>query len=85
MIAEGQSLFKGEAKRDILKKKNETYETEIRYLSLIDNPVQDWRQVGPLKIDRCGNVTGLGDQSVNGLFPKGDANKVLSMQAEPCP
>lgn len=60
------------------------YSTDTNYFAFFDNPVKDLRHLGELNFDDCGSLLSVGEPTLNGVFPKGDANKVLPLAAKKC-
>lgn len=52
-------------------------EIKADYFAYFANPVQDLRQLFPATYDNCGNGTTLKDGTFGGMFPNGDADKLL--------
>ncbi len=53
------------------------YATVLNPASLMNSPIADLRSLTPLKFNKCNLLEGVGDPSVGGLLPKGDANTAL--------
>lgn len=46
---------------------------QMNVFALFEKPMESLKQLGPLKIDSCGNLVELRDPTIAGLFPNGDA------------
>lgn len=53
-------------------------------VKFFNRPPPDLHALGPLKVDRCGGLDGVGDPTLWGVFPAGDANQVLPLASESC-
>jgi hypothetical protein len=65
----------------------QTYDSVVNIAAPLKNPVQDLKSMMPTKFDQCGNATDVGDNTLGGLFPQGDAKTILTLQQEinkPC-
>ncbi len=62
----------------------ETHIVLVNYMSLINQPLPDLRNLGPLKFNNCGNIIGAGDPSLGGTFPNKDANEKLPLIQPQC-
>lgn len=49
------------------------YKTQANLMAPLVNPVADLKSILPARLDKCGQVTTLGDSTAAGLFPQGDA------------
>jgi hypothetical protein len=52
-------------------------------MGLFDNPVKDLRKLGPWKYEGC-SVRHVGDSTLGGIFPNGDANQLLALEPGSC-
>ena len=51
--------------------------TVVNGTKFFTEPVRDARQLMPMEVDACDNVTKLGDGTLGGSFPTGDFNDIL--------
>jgi hypothetical protein len=65
-------------------KGGKTYATKFNPMRLFDNPVADLRALGPFTIDKCNQLVKIGEPTMAGVFPAGDANSVLPLRMEKC-
>lgn len=52
------------------------YRTKANVFAPLNNPVADLKTLLPNQFDRCGQPLNVGDSTLGGLFPNGDANDV---------
>ncbi|MBT4760367.1 MAG: hypothetical protein HOO06_01605 [Bdellovibrionaceae bacterium] len=60
-----------------VEKTGRTVSTLMRPAALLLNPVDDLLKLAPDKFDKCGQGTSFSDKTFGGMFPNGDASKVL--------
>jgi hypothetical protein len=71
---------------DLTREKNgATYVTQQVGFKLIEDPLKNVRELGPLKFDKCGSLMSVGDPTLHGVFPKGDSLVALEFMAMDCP
>ncbi len=58
-------------------------DTEVVPSAILSNPVKDLKALKPV-FNNCGKIAAVSDETLNGLFPHGDLNDVLSANAN-CP
>ncbi len=58
-------------------------DTDVVPKALLSNPVKDLKALKPV-FNTCGKLAAISDETLNGLFPHGDANDALSYNAN-CP
>lgn len=58
--------------------------TSIIPSALLDHPIADLHSLTPVSYNTCGEIVGLADPSIGGLFPNKDANSVMK-QGSKCP
>ncbi len=54
-------------------KENIKKSTQVNYLALITNPVEDLRSLAPSSFNACGKAASLRDKTMGGTFPLADA------------
>ncbi|MCB0369964.1 MAG: hypothetical protein KDD45_11175 [Bdellovibrionales bacterium] len=64
--------------------KNISYKTKINYTAFLTKPILDLKKLGPVKVNACDYMTYVQDVTLAGIFPYGDANKVLEANAAEC-
>ncbi len=77
-IAKLEEALKGPVDVPVKIKDSNEETIKINYFAILDNPVADIRTIMPAEYDNCGNATRLKDPSYNGLFPNGDAERLLA-------
>ena len=60
---------------------NNVYETDVKLGAFIENPIKDLRDLD-LIFNECGDVARTIDPTLNGMFPNGDANYILSLNED---
>jgi hypothetical protein len=84
MTLDGQSVDvlvdSGKVKVGALKSGSPTpeYQTQAHLLAPVLNPVQDLKALMPNQFNSCGQATNVGDPTLGGLLPAGDAQIVLT-------
>lgn len=53
--------------------------TDIKPSAIFANPIKDVRNLMPLTYDKCENVVGTADNTLGGIFVRGNANSVLQL------
>lgn len=61
----------------VLKTSGEEKTATLDIRSFLSKPVEDLRSIAPAAYSACGQVTGMADKSVGGLFPHADAEEFL--------
>jgi hypothetical protein len=56
-------------------------DTEIAPKALMDSPIQDLKELKP-SFNKCGKLTSIANDSLNGLFPNGDVNDTLAQNSD---
>jgi len=59
-------------------KTNDEVRTQVAYLSPLVNPVVDLKTIMPINFNECGNAMDVGEPTMGGYFPLGDATHVLT-------
>jgi hypothetical protein len=72
-VKEGQILAV-----DLSNRTDFTYKTKAQVLAPVTNPVADLKTLLPTQFDRCGRPLNVGDSTLGGIFPAGDANDVAA-------
>lgn len=60
----------------------EKHETDVNIFALFNNPVKDLRDLFPASWDDCGGVGSLKDKTFGGMYPNGDAEKIMIKRCE---
>lgn len=61
-----------------------TIDTEIKPSAFLNSPIADVRSLMPVRYDSCGKVIGTKDNTLGGVFVRGDANAVLLLSKDSC-
>jgi hypothetical protein len=76
-------IFSGTAINRTAARNGESYTAQVNWMGLFDNPISDLRKLGPWKYEGC-SVRQVGDPTLGGIFPNGDANKLLALEPGSC-
>ncbi|MCB0366974.1 MAG: hypothetical protein H6624_00110 [Bdellovibrionaceae bacterium] len=58
------------------------YQTAMAFFAPILNPVPDLKPLAPTRFNECGNPVNVGEETLGGLFPHGDATRTLTAKGE---
>jgi hypothetical protein len=58
-----------------------TNDTEVAPKALLDSPIQDLKELKPA-FNKCGKLTSIANDSLNGLFPNHDVNDTLAQNSD---
>ncbi len=84
LIEKFEKVFNGEAIDQNIETPSGPYPTQVAYGAFFIKPTQDLRALGPFRFDRCNQLLTVGDQTLGGVFPNADADKIHSLQASEC-
>ncbi len=68
-----ESALRGPISVVLTTKENIKKSTQVNYLALIANPVEDLRSLAPSSFNACGKAATLRDKTMGGTFPLADA------------
>ena len=74
----------GSEQRDYSNSEDGSYTSTDVPFALLNHPLTNLRQLGPLQFDQCNGLISVGDQTLGGMTPRGDANMVLKYQQPKC-
>ncbi len=77
-----EKFFSGSPTERSISTSQKVYKTKINWMALFDHPLIDLRGLGPLKVDRCGNIASVGDIYLGGAFPEGDSLIYLPLESD---
>jgi hypothetical protein len=79
-----EKTVNGVTQENKTERKGQVYKTKMTVMNFMDHPLADIRQLGPVQMDKCGQILNVGDRTLGGIFMEGDANSVLVNGASDC-
>jgi hypothetical protein len=76
--------FKGEPTQITSESKGVAYTASTNYVALFNHPPKDLRAFGKVEFNACGSLIAVEEKTFAGVFPDGDANKVLPLTGQGC-
>lgn len=61
-----------------------THTTVFKAKAFFETPLSDIRKLAPFRFDKCSQIIGVGDPTLGGFLPAGDANEVISLRVDDC-
>lgn len=77
-------LFQGKLQTNFIEKMGSGKLITTSPMALFVHPVKDLRELGPFQFNACGKLIAVGEQTMGGTYPNGDANKSLAWVNQGC-
>jgi hypothetical protein len=62
----------------------QTFRFSQNYMAPFEKPMESLKQLGPVKFNECGRIVDVGDRTLGGIFPDGDAPRAFALDSA-CP